>query len=121
MDDGSTTLTSPVFDLSGAGEAIVTYARWYTNDAGSNPGSDTWLVEISDNGVNWEELENTTQGSSQWVVQTFVVSDFVSLTDSVQVRFTASDLGAGSVVEAGVDAFSITTVTCSADADEDGP
>jgi len=117
VDDGSTTLTSPVFDLAGAEAAILTYSRWFSNDFGSNPGQDPWIVQITDDGSNWVDLENTTSGAASWVDMSFPVQDFVDLTSQVQVRFIAQDDAQnGSVVEAGVDGVDITTLTCS-DAD----
>lgn len=113
VDAGATTLTSPVIDLSAVDSGLLEYARWFTNDFRGGPGEDPWVVEITDDGVNWVELENTTD-SSGWVVKRFVIEDFVGLTSTVQVRFTAADILMGSVVEAAVDAFKITALNCSA-------
>ena len=56
IDAGTTTLQSPAFDLTGLIEPAVRYQRYYSNNTGSTPGTDTWVVEISnDDGANWCE------------------------------------------------------------------
>ena len=111
VDDGSTILTSPVIDAVGSGNAtsaFLSYSRWYSNDVGNAPASDTFVVEISnDNGQSWTEVETVgpagNEVSGGWFHKMFDIADFVAPTDQMRVRFTASDLGAGSVVEAAVD------------------
>ena len=44
-----------------------------------------------------------------------MISDYVSVSSGFQVRFTAGDTGEPSVVEAGVDGFSISSVSCEDD------
>lgn len=108
VDGGATQLTSPVFDLSSYIEAHISFAYWYTNNFGGNPNTDTWSIEISDNGgASWASVLNTTASTTSWTNLTVDVSNFVSLTSQVQLRFTASDPGTGAVVEAGVDAFRV--------------
>ncbi|GAB4544476.1 MAG: hypothetical protein Tsb0013_01650 [Phycisphaerales bacterium] len=131
IDGGATTLISPAFDLSGASGATVSYARWYSNTAGAAPNEDTLLVEISDNnGASWTTLETVgptgPETSGGWNVVAFRVEDFVGLTSDVRVRFTASDLINGSIVEAAIDEFVIVTdeacpapALCPADFDGD--
>jgi hypothetical protein len=108
VDGGKTTLLSPWFDLSSVLEAFVSYRRWYTNDTGSSPGQDSWVVQVTGDGNTWVDLENTTASDRSWALKTFVVDDYVDLTHTVRFRFIASDEGSGSVVEAGVDEFSLT-------------
>ncbi len=107
VDGGKTTLLSPWFDLSGVMEAFVSYRRWYTNDTGYSPGEDYWVVQVTDNGSNWVNLENTNTSDRSWALKTFVLDDYVELTSTVRFRFIASDEGDGSVVEAGVDEFEL--------------
>ncbi|MCP4550112.1 MAG: T9SS type A sorting domain-containing protein [bacterium] len=107
IDNGTTTLTSPVYDLTTVTNAQLSYRRWYSNDTGSSPGQDTWRVEITANGSDWETLENTTSSDRSWSLHSFLIDDYIELTATVQIRFIASDLGDGSVVEAGVDELAI--------------
>ena len=117
VDGGSTTLTSPPMDATG-GTALLTYARWYSNTFGADPANDTFVIEISNNnGQTWTELETVgpTGGevSGGWFTTSVFVNDFFNTpSDQVRVRFIASDLGDGSVVEAAVDAVSISIIEC---------
>ena len=123
IDDGTTVLTSPVMDAVGNGNAVsalLSYYRWYSNDVGNSPASDIFVIEISnDNGMNWVELETVGPGgnevSGSWFQKTFAIEDFVTPTDQMRVRFTASDLGDGSVVEAAVDGIAIELIECEDD------
>jgi hypothetical protein len=105
VDGGKTTLLSPWFDLSEVLLGQVSYRRWYSNDTGSNPGEDFWVVQVTDDGSNWVDLERTDNSDRSWAYQSFNLSDYVELTSTVRLRFIASDEGNGSVVEAGVDEF----------------
>jgi len=106
VDGGLTTLESPVFDIAGSGGLQVSYYRWYTNDTGNSPGQDYWKVQVSSGG-SWVDLESTTGSNRSWLQQSFLLEEFVELGDQVQFRFLAEDAGSGSVVEAGVDDFTL--------------
>jgi hypothetical protein len=119
VDDGSTILTSPLFDLGGpeGGSTVVRYYRWYSNNAGSAPFADVFRVEVSNNGGStWTPLETVGPTGSEvtggWFRRTWRIADFVAPTSQMRFRFIASDLGNGSVVEAGVDGFEILVVNC---------
>jgi len=105
VDGGQTTLLSPVFDLSEALAATVSYWRWYTNNLGNNPSEDWWDVAVTNNGTTWVALEHTQASSASWQQFTFELTEYITLTDHVQLRFVASDANLGSLVEAGVDDF----------------
>ncbi len=128
IDGGSTVLTSPAMDATG-GDALLTSARWYSNTFGGDPANDIFVIEISnDDGQSWIELETVGPGGAEvsggWFSISLFVNDFFETpSPNVRVRFNASDLNAGSVVEAGVDAVSITIIECedvSCRADIDG-
>lgn len=130
VDGGRTTVTTQSYAISSLVHPVVSYYRWYVNDAGSNPGTDTWLVEVSgDGGASWVTAESTQQSSAAWTQVSVPVGAILvdgELLPSVRTRFVASDLGGGSVVEAGVDDFQVVD-TCDSralatlpDADGDG-
>ena len=63
---------------------------------------------ITDDGVNWQYVENNLTSDISWRKFAFRVTDYVNLTPDVQLKFIASDsangaLSAGSLVEAAVD------------------
>ncbi|MEO1007783.1 MAG: GC-type dockerin domain-anchored protein [Planctomycetota bacterium] len=120
VDGGPTVLTSPIIDLSGAPDnAVLSYARWFSND----DGDDVLTVEISDDaGATWTRIESTGD-EAFWRVVRVPISDFASLTNQVQLRFTTSDNPNDSVTEAAIDAISIDGLACGdcrADIDGDG-
>jgi murein tripeptide amidase MpaA len=113
VDGGSTTLISPLLDASDP-DSYIEYLRWYSNDTGNGANEDSMLVEITDDGgSSWSVLEDVSENANAWVARSFRVADFVTPTDQLRVRFTASDYNAGSVVEAGVDGVSIAVKSCS--------
>jgi hypothetical protein len=108
VDGGPTVLTSQVFDLSGFDSASVSYARWFSSFNGT---LDTMTVEYSTNGGgSWTNLE-TIGNNPQWVLQTFQLP---TLTSQMQFRWVVSDNPNNSVTEAGVDAFRLIAISCTA-------
>ncbi|RKX31699.1 MAG: hypothetical protein DRP71_13065 [Verrucomicrobia bacterium] len=117
VDNGTTTLQSPVFDINGYPGVEVQYYRWYTNNTGNAPGEDSWVVQAQAQDGSWVNLENTTATNRSWQQMNFVLSDHLTLGNSLQFRFVASDLNAGSIVEAAVDDFVLTSFPLIADSE----
>lgn len=116
VDGGTTTLLSPVFDLSGTEGTTVSYWRWYSNDVGAAPNADVFQVDLSnDGGSNWSSVEVVGPSgpgtSGGWNEVEFDVAAVLSLTDQMRLRFRASDLGDGSIVEAAIDDVTIGYLT----------
>ena len=107
VDNGATTLTSPVYNLSSYSNPTFEYYRWYTNDQGATPGTDNWQVYISNDGVNYIPVENTSISDHSWRKFVFRVNDYLSSTSTFTVRFVAEDANAGSLIEALMDEFSL--------------
>jgi len=124
VDNGSTTLTSPVFDATALADPSVEYWRWYSNDKGANPGTNSMPVQISNNaGASWTQLELVTENAGLWVRKQWRIADFLTPTAQMRLRFVARDL-TGAVVEAGVDDLRVYELICSSpvpgDANGDG-
>lgn len=121
VDGGPTRLISPVFDLA-ANDAFISYWRWMFHDGIGE--HDVLAIEVSaDAGANWTEVESVTSTDHAWEQATFLVSDYVTPTDQVRVRFTACDCPQDSGTEAGIDAFVVDVLSCTPctyDLDGDG-
>jgi hypothetical protein len=99
--------------MTGFSGVRVIYQRWYSNDEGASPNADTFLIGLSnDGGATWKNAETIgptgTQASGGWFSGGFIVDNILPPTGQMQIRFRASDLGSGSIVEAAIDDVSIT-------------
>ena len=118
VDGGATSFVSPVMDASDP-EAVIAYCRWYCNDWAGSPYEDVFEVHVSDDGgATWTELEIVGPSGPEvqggWYARQFRLADVpdFSNTDEFRIRFRASDTGAGSVVEAGVDGVTLKAYSC---------
>jgi hypothetical protein len=117
VDGGTTTLVSPTFNVAGLTNPKVSYWRWYSNAEGADPNNDVFVIQISnDNGATWTTAETVGPAGPQtdggWFYHEFYVSSVVAPTATMKVKFVASDLGAGSLVEAAVDDFLVEASVC---------
>lgn len=124
VDGGYARLISPPVDLSGT-DAEISYARWFYCDDEGFTGEDTLVTEISNNGgLSWVLVHSTTGTGQAWETVTFRVSNYVTPTANVRVRFSTTDNPNNSVTEAGIDNFEVRSYDCDSpcpgDIDGDG-
>ncbi len=109
LDGGPTRLWSPAFSLASAANPYVRYARWFTNDS---LDIDRLDVELSNNfGASWTLVESLPHAEG-WSEHTARVADYVTPSNLVRIRFSATDNPNDSTTEAAVDAVSIFDVGC---------
>jgi subtilisin family serine protease len=123
VDDGCTTLVTPVFSLAAADRAFVSYWRWYGEGGFST--DDDLVVEITNDGSTWVELERVPDIANSWqrvsVDLTTLAGGTFTLTDQVQIRFLACDNGSGGLVEVAIDDFEVATFLADVTPVEDTP
>jgi choice-of-anchor B domain-containing protein len=109
IDGGETTLTSPVFDLSGYYNPYISFDRWFFNAGGSTQPNDSLVIELS-NGTDLVQIDMANiidPNSAEWAHKTIKVSDYITVTNIMQVKVRAMDAPAGHIVEAGFDNFMV--------------
>ncbi|MCP4592575.1 MAG: S1 family peptidase, partial [bacterium] len=113
VDDGTTTVTSPVLDMSNGG--TITYAYWL-NDISTGPlgEEDSMTVEVAIDaaGDDWATVRSYTTALGSWRTDAIEVGTEVTASATVRIRFSASDLYPGDVVEGGLDAFLARSLVC---------
>ncbi|MBC8048205.1 MAG: T9SS type A sorting domain-containing protein, partial [Fimbriimonadaceae bacterium] len=116
VDNGETTLRTPVFDMSGYDDPAITYFRIYSNASptSANPGNDVWQARISNDLENWVKIERTGTEDNSWRRNAIRVKDYVELTSTVAIIFIAQDsvipsaeLEGGSLIEGAIDDLQI--------------
>jgi len=105
VDGGTTTLASPVIDLTGQIGPVLQMSLFFSNSQGGNPGEDPLLVDVSgDGGASWVNALSTFTDIAPWTARQFPLSGLIPINDQFRVRVQTQDLGVGgSLVEAGVD------------------
>ncbi len=110
VDNGTSILTSPEFDLTGYEDPQMSYYRWFFNGGGSGDPNDTLKVFIS-NGIEKvfvDAIDNSSDDESTWLPMTIDVNNYIDLTEHMTVEFyTADQPATGHLVEGGVDKFLI--------------
>ncbi|MBO6514032.1 MAG: trypsin-like peptidase domain-containing protein [Phycisphaerales bacterium] len=119
LDGGTTRLVSTFFDVTNMDEPTVSFWAWVNTADGEEMS-----VEFSPNlGIQWVAVDSIGD-TNGWVRMQYSLTEFVDPSPIFTVRFTISDEGANSLVEAGVDGFRIAdeicNSACEADFTDDG-
>ncbi len=93
VQNGTTSVITPVFDVSGYTKPVIQYYRWFSNEqAFSNFKKDPWIVKIRDaSNATWITVENTYQADVNWRKRIFPVSQYLPTATHIQLKFFASD------------------------------
>ncbi len=110
VDNGTVTLSSPIFDLSQYENPLLSYSTWFYNGGDFSTLNDDLSIYLS-NGDSTILLEQITTNSEEWRVSTFELKDLISLSETMQLVVQTADLGEQHLVEAGFDAFQIVDQT----------
>jgi len=111
IDDGSTVLTSPEFNLTNFDAPQINYQRWFFNDGGQGTPPNDMLTIYLSNGIDTvvlETINDQTEGNGSWQQSSFVLTDFdLELNNSMTLIIETADLPEGHLVEAAFDHFYI--------------
>ena len=111
VDDGTTILTSPIYDLSGGGEFSFEY--WFADIPTGEVNGDEWAVDASiDGGSNWTRVRTVTTAAQVWRSDSIVIGQDIDASSTMRFRFSVSDLGTQNVIEGGLDNIRITRFVC---------
>lgn len=107
VDGGSVTLRSPVMDLSGYEEPVLSYYLWFQRFDSNQGATDDSLIVTVNNGVEEVTIEVLADAQNDWREKSeFYLNEWIDITSTMTVSFSASDFApVGNAVEAAVDAF----------------
>ncbi|MBA2422204.1 MAG: carboxypeptidase regulatory-like domain-containing protein, partial [Chitinophagales bacterium] len=109
VDEGMTTVTSPMMDLSAYSNPVVSFYSWFVNggDASFGTPNDTLKVYLTD-GITSINVAKIKYPMSLWVYHEFHIKEFLTPNSTMQIYFEASDLDlSGHWVEAALDVFRV--------------
>jgi len=116
IDNGTTHLVSPTFNLDGAG-GVVSFATWYDNRCyeGQIAGDMLYIWISNNNGGSWTLLDIVGPNPAfeeVWQEHAFEVSDFIAPTSQMKLRFEYGDTGLPTCAEGAVDAIQVIRYSC---------
>lgn len=121
VDGGTVTLISPMFEDLGLADLKVSYQYWFANGGGDQPLNDNLTIKISNGRETVVAKTYEANGGASWVADSFLISDFVEITDSLQIIIETDDTGSGHIVEAAFDNFLVYGRTIPVSTENYGP
>lgn len=112
VDDGFTSLVSPVMKLANYNNAVFECMLWFYNDGGNGSAPNDRLSVNLLKGNQTFHLYDITSTTNGWVKAPVVNLESVTpLSDNMRIQFIAYDDAPGHLVEAGMDVFRVYTNT----------
>lgn len=107
VDDGFTSLVSPVMKLANYNTAIFECMLWFYNGGGNSAPNDRLKVNLL-KGNQTFHLFDITSNTNGWVKSPVVnLESITPLSDDMRIEFIAYDDNPGHLVEAGMDIFRV--------------
>lgn len=108
VDGGYTHLISPVFNTSGLTDPYVTFYLWFRNTGGFSTPNDSVMIYIHDGTLKQMDTKHLGNfAEHNWIQVAYQLSDFTTATSGLTLQVRAEDVGAGHLLEAGVDLFQV--------------
>lgn len=105
VDNGGTTLTSPVMKLSNYKEPILSFYSWFANNGGDNKPNDKMIFRIS-NGNSVVFVKEVNTHNPKWENSGLIkLKELIPLTDSMRFIVDISDDVPGHLLEGAFDDF----------------
>ncbi|HEY6172049.1 MAG TPA: T9SS type A sorting domain-containing protein, partial [Candidatus Kapabacteria bacterium] len=113
IDSGTTTLVSPLYDISLMQDPYLRFWYFYSNNTGQNPGQTKFVVKLTTNeGGNFQTILSSSVSTDGWTSFGVRLKDDIVITDKFRIHFIASD-NIGALVEAAVDDIEILDIPAS--------
>ncbi len=116
VDDGFTSIKSPIMDLSSYQNPRFNFSTWFVNIGGEGPADDAIIVSLSNENETLVIFERTISSSMNWMNHSVSIDSTMELTDQMFLTVETMDLpDSGHLVEAGFDNFSVSADNLSID------
>ncbi len=109
VDNGTTTLTSPIMDLSGYTNPLIVFDYWFltVDNQGGTGFKDSLLIQV-DNGIQTKRVWYKRDAQQPvWVTDSVQIATFLPFTSTTRVKISCSDHFFDHLIEAGFDKFYI--------------